>query len=387
MSGKKNGRSIIVLISTLRGLSEHMRSVIWQPFALSLGASMSSLGGLESTYDLVKNLAQPFFGSGSDTLGRKRFLILREILFTASMLLFVFSRTPAFLFLGIGLLGLSYAVEPVWYTFIAEISDRANLASRYSLMYASYMGIGLIAPMMAGMLASSLGFSSVYTLSALFGLVSLLVVAKMIAETRSREASAKVALRKFMQSIRESIKPGRELRGFYLSMALDAISFGIGSRILYGMLTKSHGYNLYMISLLATSMTVSWAIVQMPLGKLIDRVGYKYSLIISQVLSSVYIGGLILTQSLWMVVILQALLGVAAALWVPAEQSWIASKVEPSKRGAYIGNYLAFKGLISFPAPFVGGLLFDGFGFSAPLYVNLAGAVIDVLLLYLLMRR
>ncbi|MBS7620422.1 hypothetical protein KEJ21_07255, partial [Candidatus Bathyarchaeota archaeon] len=104
MLGKKNGKSIIVLISTLKGLSEHMRSIIWQPFALSLGISMSSLGGLESTYDLVKNLTQPFFGSGSDSLGRKRFLILREILFIVSMLLFIFAHTPVFLFLGIGLL-------------------------------------------------------------------------------------------------------------------------------------------------------------------------------------------------------------------------------------------------------------------------------------------
>ncbi|MBS7619757.1 MFS transporter, partial [Candidatus Bathyarchaeota archaeon] len=292
-----------------------------------------------------------------------------------------------FLFLGIGLLSLSYAVEPVWYTFVAEISDRASLASAYSLVYASYMGIGLIAPMMAGMLASSFGFSSVYALSAFFGVVSLLVSAKMIAETKNREASAKVTIIKFMQSLKESVKPDKELRRFYLSMALDGISFGIGSRILYGMLTKSHGYDLYMISLLATSMTVSWAIVQIPLGKLIDRVGYKSSLIISQILSSVYIGALLLTQSFWMVLIFQALFGIAAALWAPAEQSWIASKVEPSKRGAYIGNYLAFKGFISFPAPFVGGVLFDSFGFFAPLFVNLVGAVIDILLLSILLRR
>ncbi len=41
-----------------------------------------------------------------------------------------------------------------------------------------------------------------------------------------------------------------------------------------------------------------------------------------------------------------------------------------------MGRLSAFRGLIGFPAPYIGGLLYDRFGFQAPILANLVGVVI-----------
>ncbi|RLI07640.1 hypothetical protein DRO42_07800 [Candidatus Bathyarchaeota archaeon] len=68
-------------------------------------------------------------------------------------------------------------------------------------------------------------------------------------------------------------------------MTLDLFAFNLGYRLLYGMLTRSHGYTPYMLSLMSTAMTGAWAAAQIPLGRLVDRAGYRRFLIASQLLS------------------------------------------------------------------------------------------------------
>ena len=40
-----------------------------------------------------------------------------------------------------------------------------------------------------------------------------------------------------------------------------------------------------------------------------------------------------------------------------------------------MGRLAAFRGLLGFPAPYIGGLLYDRFGFQAPILANLAGVI------------
>ena len=86
-------RNVVTLsvISALRGAGFNLRWVIWQPFVLSLGVPMGSLGGLESLADLTRISIQPMVGSASDVHGRRKFLIAREVLVLGAGLLFIFA--------------------------------------------------------------------------------------------------------------------------------------------------------------------------------------------------------------------------------------------------------------------------------------------------------
>jgi len=61
--------------------------------------------------------------------------------------------------------------------------------------------------------------------------------------------------------------------------------------------------------------------------------------------------------------------------------------VDPERRAQAIGGFSTFRGLIAFPAPFIGGLLFDAYGFDVPILINLGIALIDVILIYMLVKE
>lgn len=91
----KENLATLAAVSALRGVRDNLRGVVWQPFVLSLGVPMSSLGGLESVMDFSRTLVQPILGGASDAYGRKRFLLAREFLVLAAGVLLLLSQVLA----------------------------------------------------------------------------------------------------------------------------------------------------------------------------------------------------------------------------------------------------------------------------------------------------
>ena len=179
------------------------------------------------------------------------------------------------------------------------------------------------------------------------------------------------------------MSPPKYLRGFYVVMGLDLLAFGMGMRIINGMLVKGYGYSVYQVSLIMTSMTLMMAIAQIPFGRLADRMGYSRFLAASQFMASIMLGMVVLSKNFEVVIIAHLILGIANALWMPAEQAWIAANVDPEDRAQALGSYSTFRGLWGLPAPLIGGILFDSFGFNIPILGNLILALLDGILILL----
>jgi MFS family permease len=152
------------------------------------------------------------------------------------------------------------------------------------------------------------------------------------------------------------------------------------------MLAEGYGYTPYMLGVMMTVLMAANALSQIPLGKLMDRYGYVRFLFISQIIACGVIGLMLYSKSFIAVLAAQALMGVAASFWGPAEQAWIAINVDPDKRAQAIGSYSTFRGLASLPAPFIGGILFDAYGFDVPMLLNLVLAFVDAVLILVLVK-
>ena len=79
---------------------------------------------------------------------------------------------------------------------------------------------------------------------------------------------------------------------------------------------------------------------------------------------------------------LQIVNGLVPATWIPALLAWISERIPDEQRAEEMGRLSAFRGLLSFPAPYIGGLIFDRWGFAGPVVVNLAGALLVALVLW-----
>jgi DHA1 family tetracycline resistance protein-like MFS transporter len=376
----------LAIISSLRGAWFNLRGVIWQPFVLSLGIPMGSLGGLESLTDLTRIIFQPMVGSASDIYGRKKFLLAREVLVLAAGLLFIFAGSWPLLFLGVVLVGLSSALYPIWNSMVAESSEPSELGYIYSVIGTVHMAAGLMASMAAGLIASAYGYRMVFAVASAMGLFTILMVWRRLPETMAQKPDSRLSLRRLGGSLVGSLRPPRHLWGFYIAMSVDLIAFNMGYRLLFGMLAEGYGYTPYMLGVIMTVLTAANALSQIPLGKLMDRYGYVRFLFISQIIACGVIGLMLYSKSFIAVLAAQALMGVAASFWGPAEQAWIAINVDPDKRAQAIGSYSTFRGLASLPAPFIGGILFDAYGFDVPMLLNLILAFVDAILILVLVK-
>ena len=89
-----------------------------------------------------------------------------------------------------------------------------------------------------------------------------------------------------------------------------------------------------------------------------------------------------MTQSRFEVLLAsQVLMAVTASTWIPAANTYLARHTVPEDRSESFGRLNAFRGLIGFPAPALGGLLYQWGGIAAPLAANLAGIILIIALL------
>lgn len=376
----------LAVATALRGVIDNLRVVVWQPFALSLGVPIRSIGALESLMDLAKIAVQPVFGAASDVYGRKPFLVLRDLLILSSSLCFLFARSWLLLAASMTLLGLSVALVPVWQTTVAE-SARGNQMGRvYSILGSCYMATGLLGTLAAGWLADNVGYRLVFSLATLFASASLLVTVLKIGETRMRVESASFTLSQVWGSLLDTFRPPRYLWGFYVAMSVDLFAFSVGWRLINGLLTEAFSFTPGMLGLMTAVNAGTMAVFQVILGRHVDRVGYVKYLAISQTLSCVLLASLLLNQSFPVAMAANLLMGFSAAFWAPAEQAWISQNVDPEERAKSIGGYATFRGLVALPGPLIGGILYDAYGYYMPVLVNLVLAVIDVGLIVYLVR-
>ncbi len=125
----------------------------------------------------------------------------------------------------------------------------------------------------------------------------------------------------------------------------------------------------------------------MPVGKLIERYGCVKSIILSEAGGVILMVGWLHATTFQTFALLQILFGFTIATWLPATMTWIANSVPKEKMAEEIGRLNAFRGLVGFPAPYIGGLVYEAFGFRGPITVNLIGAITVLILIAMLVRE
>lgn len=68
---------------------------------------------------------------------------------------------------------------------------------------------------------------------------------------------------------------------------------------------------------------------------------------------------------------------------MPAVRTLVASSVDENSMAKAMGKLAFFGGLASFIAPYIGGFLYDTFGFKAPIFTGLMGVIFVIILILL----
>lgn len=383
---------VVAVTSFLAGLSSSMMQAVWQPFVLSLGAPMGTLGLLESIGGWRGVLTAPIQHLGgwfSDRVGRKPLIALGSLIGLMAVSLYVLASITGnwrWLLPGVILLGASMVSNPAQNSLVADSAQIGQRGMAYSILMTSWVAPGIFAPALGGFAADRWGFTPVLLMRIGLGGLSLLLLLLLLRETLS-PAERGVSRCEPRPPLIKAILPPRELRSFYVAMALDSFVWGLGSALLFGMLTETYGFTTFQLGIMSSLLSIVWALSQLPIGALIDRYGRKPFMVLSEAIGILVIGGRLVSTSFPAFAFLHACFGLVASTWMPAQRALLADTVPEKQRGEAMGRLAAFQGLVGFPSPYLGALLYERLGFQAPLLAYLVGVVITTVFIIVAVKE
>lgn len=377
----------------LYGLRENMVRVIWQPFVLSLGASMPLLGFLESLggfWGLVPTAMQPLGGWISDRRGRKPLILLGTALSTLGLLVMVIAGwTGQWLWLlpGIILLGSLAIAIPALDSSVAESTPPNGRGRAFGLTNTFYALAGVLAPALGGLLAQRYGFLSVLLTAVALETLTLSGVAIVMHDTMRPQDRKALIGQEFVAMVKTLLTPPARLRHFYIAITFDAIAYGAGYALLYGLLSRTFGFTPFQLGLMASVSSLTWAATQLSFGKMVDRHGTVPFMIFSEMLAVMIMVAWLFVHTFPSFLALHALWGINLAAWMPSFLAWMTNSFSDAERAQEMGRIAAFRGLIAFPAPYLGGVLYSWFGFRGPILFNIVMALMVIVLFWKWVRE
>jgi len=386
---KGNVRTLSIT-SLVGGTSLILLRVTLQPFVLSLGVSMAYVGLLETfggRGGVVNSIIQPFAGWLSDRKGRKLFIILGSVLSLAAL---TFSTLASYFQLWIWLiptiiaLGLSGISLPAADSTAAESVEVGERSMAFTVIMFFSLLPGIFASVVGGLMADQFGFTTVFLLGAILQAFNIILVWFFVRETLRTQSAIKLS--QLTESLKSLLIPIKNLRGFYLAISSDSFFWGIGAAILSGLVRKTYNFSNFQLGMMSSIFFISSAATQLPMGILVKKYGCKKLLMLSEVVGITMMIGWLMFTSFEAFAFFQILMGLVVTTWVPAIKTFLANSVSEEERAEALGKLAAFRGLVAFPAPYLGGILYDALGFAAPIMAGLVGVVFTLVLIFLLVH-
>jgi MFS family permease len=379
----------IAITGLISGVYIGMLNVALQLFPGTLGFGVAALGVLQALGNRFSGVAatfvQPLAGHYSDLHSRRQAILLGSVTTIASMVCFMgaaLSRDGYLVLSAFVLYGVSILGSPASQAMVAESVglDSRQMDVAYSLIF--FMGTvpGVVFPYLAGALAETYGYLLIFTVAATLESLDLYLYWRGLAETRHIVTAEPVQGSTF--SLREAFTFPKSSWGYFGALAMDAFAFGISSNIIYAMAEDRFHFTASDVGLLVAVWYLAMLASQYPATRILIRLGPKRTLMLSELLGTLLMAGWAISNSLPEFLASSVVFGVSVTTWVPGVSSLLMTHSPPKTRGGVGGKVAAFRGLVAFPAPIVGGFLYQYLGYEAPIAASLVGTVVCVALMF-----
>ena len=336
-------------------------------YVMDLGASYTMLGFIVSVYGAVQLLTQIPIGRLSDQMGRKKILLLGLATFSILPLLYIYAKSvQSLLFIrAMGGLGAS-AVWPIAMAMIvdqAEAKNRGTAMGRYNAAFFSALALG---PLLGGLIYDFMGQNAPFYLWALLGATSFFVVYFMVKEPEM----IKVHMGRLPSRGKETlIAPGYLLT--FLACSAVVLWAGVVGGFNFTMLPSfaaGLGFNAVDVGIIYLVYAGSTAIFNIYFGHQAD-LGTRKKLIFTGCLAgAVSFAFLPHADTMILVTLLFAGLGMGLGMASPAAAALIADTTCPARRGEVYGifNTARMAGVVM--GPLIAGMTADVHGIDGTVY-------------------
>jgi MFS transporter, DHA1 family, tetracycline resistance protein len=355
---------------------------LWQPYVLSTGLTVVDIGLIQSVLNLSTTAGLFLWGTLSDRIGRKPVIVVSHISRVLCAAALIISPNIfwllAFAFFA-GFSALFQQGNPARSALITESVPPEKRVSAYSVLMASSQITSMITASIGGYVALVYGYQPIFWIALLGEAAGATSLALWLKETHKPGVIVGKPLK---QVISETLIPEKKVRNLYAILIIVGLGYATGYSIFYGTLVANYGLSPFQIGLLSTAYNLSWGLSAIPLGKLGDKIGRKPMLLGSWFFSITTVSGFLIFRSFPAFLFFSITSGLDGSFWVPSWVSFVSERVEPSERSRILGKLDAYSRLMGIPAPYLAGLLYANYGFSAPLIVLLCCSITCGILLF-----
>ncbi len=371
----------------LANIGGNMYGPLLPLYIKDLGASIVQVGLFFTLSQVIPLALQILGGWISDSIGRLRAIAFGSIAGVCAYLALILAPSWEWLLLGSAFMAMgSSLVGPSFDAFIAENSSEENRARVFGITQALFMIVGVIGPLLGGFLADTRGFKFMLIVAA-----SMYVAATVIRISMARQAARSTEAHKeglSLQSLKSNlgtmfglITAGGVITWILLTDGVRDISFALSMNLFPVYLEQIGGLSIRQIGLMNSVFGLCMMLTTIPAGWLADKKGERVGIVASFILVGMALLLLIYMpdQSIWFYLLGWILAGIGVGLAAPAYQSLISKAVPEKVRGTAFGLFSTSLGLISLPAPWIGGQLWEKVNPRFPFLITAIVSILSVI--------
>jgi MFS family permease len=368
---------------TLHGLATGLTTQYSSLYATLLGATPIQLGSLQSVGNAVGALGALPAGWFIDYHSLKNVFLLGTVMLAASGLLYFSAPFWTWLYVAIIIyyLGSRITCTACTVTCAGELPNEERATGR-GLCRTLSSPVAVAAPLLAAWLIAQFGGIRAEGIRPLFAVQTFIFGMVLVLLTRlstTHAVNAPSDGRRVLSGFVQVFRQGPDVARLMVVMGLMELPWTVAQPFMPVYAHDFKGADEFMLGAMATASALVPMLASIPLGRLADRYGRKKLLFAIAPLA--YVANLLLilapvsgsgtTLCLLAYGVLFGFNSIGMAL-----ASSMAAEIMPQEQmGRWIGIVGLFRGLLSIPAPTVGGLIWEHVG---PQYVFLAAIAIDV---------
>ncbi|GAP15995.1 arabinose efflux permease [Longilinea arvoryzae] len=378
-------RTLIVFLFTmiLANISSRMFNPYLPLYLKSLGASVSQVG-LAFTVTMLAPLAFQILGGWvSDTIGRLQAIVIGSLAASVGYVFFIFADGWGWVLAGMAFSSLAGSfVAPSFQAYVAEQADPKRLGKVYGLTEGLFSVVGIIGPLLGGFFSERFGFKWLFWVAGITYAIATIIRVVMARNDRSVRAGGErrklswSGLKVNMGEMIALVTAGGIVTWMLVADGVIDVSFSVSNQFqpIY-LQDLAHFSNSQIGVLISISSAVTMAVMLLG-GGLSDKLGERVCIVGGGLLVAAGMVLFLLTRDYLGFVISFGLFGMGGGLLGPAYDSLISKAIPIRLRGTAFGLFSSSIGVISLPAPWIGGILWDQIGPRAPFMVPVIGILL-----------
>ncbi len=357
-------------------LGSFMRVPVIPLYAEQLGASVTDIGFISSSFTLIACFLAIPLGLSSDRFGRKRLIVSGALISAAVSFLLFLTRSPVEIMLVYSIAGIGIAsFTPSIIAYIGDITRTGHLGRSYGL-FTTFMQIGIATgPAFGGFVASAVGYRSSFIYSGSVILFAALAGEILLPNPEFRFIGVKKDLNRDFAELRSNLLIVAGWLGIFCLFFANSIIIAF-----LPIYANKIGISIVEIGLILTSQAAGNGIARLPFGWLSDKMGRRVPFILlGLTIASLSAGLLASFADLYIILALSFSLGLGVGTTAMATSAMLGEIVPTRNRGFAMGVYSTcfYGGMAAGPA--IIGLIIAASdfqtGFQAAGLVGLSGAL------------